>query len=388
MKEFITIEELYEAYYCCRRNKRNKRLAQRFELDYEKNLCALHRELNDQTYEIGKSTVFCVTRPKLREVFAADFRDRIVHHLIMNRFMDIFERYMITDSYNCREGKGTLYGVERLYTMGEYITHGWKEEAWILKCDLQGFFMSIDRKVLWDIVEYILDRNYYGEDILWWKWIIEKVISHKPENCCVITGNKDLWKDLPPNKSLFTSNGKGLPIGNLTSQIFANLYLSVFDRWVKRRLSIPDTLCFTDISGYGRYVDDFFIISKDKRLILDVLQESRTFLSDTLKLNLHPDKVYLQSIYKGVSFVGTVIKPYRKYTGNRTVNNMFNVIKLRNEGKITTKKFVDRMNSYLGFLVHTDSYAIRWRAWNAIECKDDIYMKGRMHHLVIKKKKK
>ena len=122
MCEYITIEEIYDAYYDCRKRKRSKRSSIKYELNYEVENHKLWKELNTQTYEIGYSLAFCVTRPKLREVFAADFRDRIVHHLIMLKFLPLFESEMIDDSYNCRKGKGSLYGVNRVQSFIEKVS--------------------------------------------------------------------------------------------------------------------------------------------------------------------------------------------------------------------------------------------------------------------------
>ena len=141
--EHITLEEVEQAYYECRRAKRTHDSALQYELNYEINNYRLWRDLNSQTYEIGRSICFVVTRPKLREVFAANFRDRIVHHIIIRRFMPLFEQYMIDDSYNCRRGKGTYYGVNRL---SGFINSA-PSDAWVLKCDISAFFMSIDKGV-------------------------------------------------------------------------------------------------------------------------------------------------------------------------------------------------------------------------------------------------
>ena len=237
MCEYITIEEIYEAYYDCRYRKRNKNSALKYELNYEVENHKLWKELNAQTYEIGYSLDFCVTRPKLREVFAADFRDRIVHHLIMLKFLPLIEEEMIDDSYNCRKGKGSMYAVGRVKGFIEEVSEGYEEETWVLKCDIQGFFMSINKDILWRELEGLIRREYTGGDIEWWLWLIKKVIMHRPERKCYKRGNLRLWEYLPRTKSLFTSNGKGLPIGNLTSQIFGNFYMTVFDKWVLSRLN-------------------------------------------------------------------------------------------------------------------------------------------------------
>lgn len=226
----------------------------------------------------------------------------------------------------------------------------------------------------------LITDNYHGADIDWWLWLIKKVVYNRPESTCERHGDIALWDKLPPNKSLFTSNGKGLPIGNLTSQIFANLYMSRFDHWAKSYLG-------SDV-GYGRFVDDFICIGRDKKFLLSFLHDARIFLKEELHLTLHPKKVYLQEAKKGVLFTGTYIKPGRTYTGNRTVHNAFAVVKEWNDNSFPDdEKYVQRMNSYLGFMIHSSTYAIRCRLWNDIRNKDRVECIN-MRKLQIKNKTK
>lgn len=370
--EHITLEEVEQAYYECRRAKRTHDSALQYELNYEMNNYRLWRDLNSQTYEIGRSICFVVTRPKLREVFAANFRDRIVHHIIIRRFMPLFEQYMIDDSYNCRRGKGTYYGVNRL---SGFINSA-PADAWVLKCDISAFFMSIDKDALLGIVLNVIDGT---DDAEWWKWLITKVITNSPEKNCERRGDARLWDRLDRRKSLFYSGGRGLPIGNLTSQIFANLYLTVFDLLV--------LLLFRDVR-YGRYVDDFFMIG-DRTTLLRFIGMAKEFLSVCLHVTMHPDKIYLQHISKGVSFVGGVVKPGRRYIGNRTVANFYRCVDEWNSGRYDDwQMFVSRYNSYNGFLRQYDSYAIRRRVWNRLRRKDRIYMCGHYDYVKLIKSKK
>lgn len=365
MTEYITTEEVESAYLDCRKNKRNTNGALEYEMNYEVNNYRLWQDLNTMTYEIGKSVCFCVTRPKLREVFCAQFRDRIVHHIIMQKFLAMIDGEMIEDSYNCRKGKGVFHAVNRVQKFIEDVSENYTKEAYILKCDLQGFFMSIDRDVLWSMLETLIRSKYKGNDTDWWLWLIKKVVYNRPELNCDKRGDLSLFDKLEPHKSLFHSDGKGLPIGNLTSQVFANYYLTAFDKWIMQRLG--------DDERYGRFVDDFIIVSKDKRKLLSLIDESRKWLREHLSVRLHPNKVYLQEAKKGVEFVGTVIKPHRRYTTNRTVGSTFEVVEEYNEGEENPERFVQRLNSYFGFLVHNNSYGIRWRLWLSIKDKSNIY---------------
>lgn len=230
--------------------------------------------------------------------------------------------------------------------------------------------MSINRQMLYDIVERLIREKYHGDDTDFWLWLWKKVIMNDPSKNCVRIGDLSLWDKLPKNKSLFTcGDDRGLPIGNLPSQILANLLMSVFDKWVLSRVGKS--------GGYGRYVDDFVVISRDKGLLLEILHDSRNFLFAKLRLTLHPDKVYLQEVKKGVKFTGAVIKPGRVYAGNATVQHLFDVINdwnsTENPSKEQTEKFVIQINSLFGHLVHRNSYGIRWQAWKKIKHKDRIY---------------
>jgi len=239
----------------------------------------LYIELNTHTYEIGFSDAFCVTRPKIREVFAADFRDRIIHHLLMRRLEHLFESIFAEDSYNCRKGKGTEYGVQRSAYFANKYSNGW-----VLICDLKGFFMSINKQLLWLKLKEFIISSYHEDDVEDVLWLVKKVVLHKPQNKCVKKGNLELWNKLDKNKSLFTNNQDcGLAIGILTSQIFANFYLLAFDLYKRDTLKVEG----------GRYVDDDDTFHQYKEFLLELLPKYRTFLKQELGIYLHPKKVYL-----------------------------------------------------------------------------------------------
>lgn len=346
--EHVSLDELFDAYYSCRKNKRNTDSALRYELNFIANNERLYEELNRQTYEIGRSTAFCVRFPKVREVFAADFRDRIVHHLVVNRLGECFEQEMLDCAYACRKGKGVLYGVRDVQR--QMAAAG--GDAWYAKCDIEGFFMSIDRQVLFGEVERILGKYGIG-DAAWWLWLLRKIIFNRPEWNCEVRGDRTLWDVLPPNKSLFHSGGRGLPIGNLTSQVFANVYLSVFDRWMAGHL--PD-------GGYGRYVDDFIIIHRDKQKVVEMVERARTYLKDELGLTLHPRKLTIQQVRRGVRFAGIMIKGRCQYPSRRLVKGAFDAA----DGITRKGSIVESINSRFGLMRHTCSYNLRRRIWRKL----------------------
>lgn len=356
MDEWVSLEEIYAAYLDCRKRKRNTKSCAIFEIYEAENLQTLYEELNAGTYQIGVSDAFCVTRPKVREVFAADFRDRIVHHLLMLKTGDLFEADFIDNTFNCRIGKGTnaAHACVLQYA-NEYA------DGWVLDGDMQGFFMSIPKTNLADDLEAFLRAKYKGKDLEQVVWLTRMVALHQPQYKCRRKGNLKLWDLLPAKKSLFTCGDHlGMAIGNLTSQIYANFYLSPFDHWLA---SIPGI-------GYCRYVDDIRLFAHDKQTLLRLLPLIRERLA-AIGITLHPRKVELQQVRKGFAFVGANVKQGRLYIGNRTVGNAFNMIRIYNHLPVeemaeSVDKFVQRYNSYAGYMRHYLTYAVRWRIWNEV----------------------
>lgn len=156
----MELSELFEAYYECRRNKRGTANALAFELDYESNLLALYEEIQNGIYKIGKSIAFIMDKPVKREIFAGDFRDRIIHHYIIHKLNPTFEKVFIHDSYSCREEKGTLFGIKRVDSFIRGASENYTRDAYILKLDIEGFFMNIDRTILLSQIRRIIDTNY------------------------------------------------------------------------------------------------------------------------------------------------------------------------------------------------------------------------------------
>lgn len=383
--EYIPLEDIFEAYYDCRRKKKKTINAVKFESDYEVELVKLWREINTQTYQIGKSIVFIVTRPVRREVFAADFRDRIVQHLVVRRLEPFFEEYFIQDNYNCRKNKGVLYGVQRLYEHVRKCSHNYKEPCYIAKCDIQAFFMSIHKPTLWKMLQAFIIENYKGDDLHIILWLTEMIVMHNPERDCIIKSPKWMWKGLPKHKSLFTSSKYyGLAIGNITSQMFANFYMTTFDKWMHEKYG----------GNYGRYVDDFNFVGQDVKAMWHDIPEIRVFLKENLGLNLHPKKLYVQHYRKGCKFIGTVVKGELMYVSNRTVSNFidtvrkFNILAERSPDyvKENAEHFVSSLNSYFGLLGHYQSYAIRRKVANMISSKwfEVMFISGHFDKVVCK----
>ena len=355
----IDISELFEAYYDCRKNKRHTANALAFEMDYESKLINLCEEINNGVYTPGRSIAFIVEKPVKREIFAADFRDRVVHHLVVNKLNPHFEKQFIYDSYGCRTDRGSHMGIKRVTRFIRKCSRNYQSPCYILKLDIEGFFMHINKDILFSRLLSFINKNYAAHDKDLIIELCEKIIFNNPTENCKIKGKKTDWNGLPLSKSLFHSAiNCGLPIGNLTSQIFANFYLDSFDHYVKHDLQI---------SYYGRYVDDFVVVHNDKAYLKSLIPQMANFLNSMLGLNLHPRKIYLQSYEKGVSFLGSVIKPHRVYIASRTKGGFYDTIAswnkmIRNKKKLKPAEwdsFLSSINSYLGILKHYKTYKLR-----------------------------
>lgn len=226
----VELYELFDAYVECRRTKRNTANALAFEMDYENRLIGLWQDINMHRYHPGKSIAFVVDKPVLREIFAADFRDRVVHHLLIRKLNPLFEKLFIVDSYACRAGKGTHFGIRRIDRFIRRCSQNYTQDCYVLKLDIQGFFMSINKDLLWARLQAFINARYHQADKHLVLELCRIIIDNDPTKNCLIKGQASDWHGLPTTKSLFHSPVRcGLPIGNLTSQVFANFYLNAFD---------------------------------------------------------------------------------------------------------------------------------------------------------------
>ena len=385
---------LFQAYYDARKNKRSSANALVFEMNYETRLFELYEDIKNRKYEISKSICFICFEPVTREIFAADFRDRIVHHLVYNYISPVFDRRFIHDAYSCREGKGTSYGIARLDHFIRSCSRNYKRNCYILKLDIKGYFMSMDRFLLYQKLEKVLSRcrHTVGFDVDLILYLLDRIVFHDPTRDCVVRGKKSDWNGLPASKSLFRAGkDKGFPIGNLTSQLFGNVYMNDFDHFVKGRLGIK---------YYGRYVDDFVMVDRNKEYLKAIVPVIKDYLEKRLCLRIHPDKIYLQHFSKGVKFLGAVIKPYRMYVGSRAKGNFYQKIRYWNDflkrrrrlSKEELKAFLSSMNSYLGHMKNYQTYKLRKKMlrenlsayfWNYVYASDGyrkLMMKTRRVH--------
>lgn len=363
MEKDNLFENLFRAYLDARKNKRNTANQLRFEMNLESNLYDLYVQISECRYIPKPSIAFVVFKPVQREIFAADFSDRVVHHLFFNYVNPIFERTYIADCYSCRKEKGTHYGVKRLAHHIRSCSENYTRPCFVLKLDLQGYFMSINKTILYNKIQSTLEkfRNRRDTDGVKWKdkldydlvlYLARVIVFNDPVKKFQLKGHASDWEGLPQSKSLFGSKeGCGLPIGNLTSQLFSNVYLSDFDSYIKHQLGFKQ---------YGRYVDDFYLIDRDKDRLKAMIPELRAYLKKTLDITLHPKKIYLQDYVKGVLFVGGFVKPHRIYASNSIKRNMEQrLAQLKKEQALKPEDLRSSVNSYLGIMKHYKSYAVR-----------------------------
>ncbi|HBO4722006.1 TPA: RNA-directed DNA polymerase [Pseudomonas aeruginosa] len=319
-----------QAYYDCRRSKRNSKSALAFEFNLERNIMQLHHELNTGAYQPGASICFVVTHPKHREVWAADFRDRIVHHLLYNHIGPRIERSFIVDSCACIKGRGTLYGVQRLEKKVRSITRNWKRRAFYLKCDLANFFVTIDKHVLTAQLQRAIPEQP-------WQALALQILWHDPRTDYHLRSPARLLNRVPQHKRLTAQpEHLGLPIGNLSSQFYANVYLNALDQFVKHRLGVRH---------YIRYVDDFVLLHHSPQQLNAWREQIEAFLAEHLHARLNPSKTILQPLARGVDFVGQVILPHRRIARRRVVDNA-----LRRAATVPAQNLRETTNSYFGQL--------------------------------------
>ena len=291
-EQVISFEALLHAAEQARKGKRFRPAVAAFHFDQERALWKLHEELTTKTYRPGAYRSFFIYEPKKRQISAAPYRDRVVHHALTGVLESIFEKTFIADSYACRKGKGTHAAVDRCQQFARRFRY-------VLKADIQKFFPSLDHEIAKELVA----RKIKDPDVL---WLVGQIIDHSNLQEEVV--------NYFPNDDLFTpgERRRGIPIGNQTSQFFANVYLDPLDHFVKDRLGIK---------GYVRYVDDFLVFSDDKHHLADVREQIRDFLV-RLRLRLHPKKCVIFPVKDGIRFLGYRVLPTHRLLPKENVRRL------------------------------------------------------------------
>ncbi len=323
--QLISIENIFQAWSEFRVGKRKRQDVQVFERHLEDNLFELQALLKNKTYKHGGYQSFYVNDPKRRHIHKAIVADRIIHHLLYKFLYALFDKNFIYDSYSCRIDKGTHKAVKRLENFTRIVSKNYTGHCWALKCDIKKFFASVDHRILLSL----LKRKIADQDIL---WLLAEVIGS-------FNSDKGTYK--------------GIPLGNLTSQIFANIYMNELDQFIKHDLRAI---------YYLRYADDFILLSENKNILYPWINTSRQFLQTKLKLELHPKKIILRKLDWGIDFLGYIVLPYYILPRTKTKRRMFKKL----QEKIGSDNFNESLQSYLGYLKHANSYKLKNKLKNKI----------------------
>lgn len=323
--DLISLGNLFQAWNKFKKGKRKKTDVQLFEWDLEANLFKLHSHLKAKTYNHSSYYEFFVNDPKRRQIHKASVSDRIVHRLLYEYLYKLFDKTFIYDSYSCRLDKGTHKGVKKLVSFVRKVSKNYTRDCWALKCDIKKFFANVDQEILIDLLKTkVLDQNII--------WLLKQVIES--------FNSKE--------------NGKGIPLGNLTSQVFANIYLNELDQFIKHRLKVK---------YYIRYADDFIILSKNRHELYQCINTLKQFLLDHVKLELHPNKIILRKLSWGIDFLGYIVLPYYIVPRTKTKRRMF--VKTEEKVKDYYKGEIDRFSldqtlaSYTGYLSHANAHNLK-----------------------------
>ncbi len=313
-EEIISIENILSAWEEFLKDKKNRFDVQKFSLGLMDNILTLNNELVKENYKHGGYEAFKINDPKPRDIHKASVRDRLLHHAIYRILYPYFDKKFIADSYSCRIGKGTHKAINRFKGFSYKVSKNNTQTCWVLKCDIREFFANIDHKILLDILkEYIEDKGII--------WLLGEIIGS-------FSSSRD---------------GVGLPLGNLTSQLFVNVYMNKFDRFVKHKLKAR---------YYIRYCDDFVVFSGNREQLENYLPQINKFLKEELKLELHPDKIFIKTIASGVDFLGWVNFPNYRVLRTTTKKRMIKKLEENNNKP-------ESANSYLGLLKHGNTYKLK-----------------------------
>ncbi len=321
--DVISVKNLFFAWKEFCRGKHSSSIVAEFELKLEENIFALFRRLDNGSWIPDPYKIFFSYDPKLREIHEASVRDRVLFQAVYRILYQIFDRSFVFHSYSSRKEKGTHLGVKNFSKFLNKVTRNRKINGYVLKCDIRKFFDSIDHKILLNLIR----RKIFDKKLV---WLIEKIIF-----------------------SFEKTSGKGLPLGNVTSQLFANIYLDELDQFIKKELKAK---------YYERYCDDFVILDNSSEQLNYYLKEIRNFCQEILLLDLHPKKVEIRKLHLGTDFLGYVSLLNHTILRTKTKKRMFNRLnKLKiefNNGEIKQDKVEQILNSYFGMLKHCNGYKL------------------------------
>jgi len=315
-EDIVSVDNLLLAWQEFIKGKRNRMDAQMFSFNLMDNILSLHYDLKNHTYKHGGYQEFKISDPKPRTIYKASVRDRLLHRAVYRILYPFFDKIFISDSFSCRNNKGTHRAINRFRDFGYVVSKNNTKTCWILKCDVKKFFASVNHDILINIFRKHIDDE----------------------------STLNLLKEI-----IFSFKSNGLPLGNLTSQLFANIYLNEFDQFVKHKLKAKH---------YIRYADDFVILSENKNYLENKIPVIKDFLRERLKLVLHPNKIFIKTISSGVDFLGWVNFLDHRVLRKTTRRRMIKKLKESCNSK--------SLSSYLGLLKHGNSYKIEKQIFCAI----------------------
>ncbi len=334
--ELISIESLFIAWSEFRKGKTKRRDVQEFSRHLEKNIFRLQRELVEKKYKHSPYSSFYIHDPKVRHIRKASVKDRLVHQAAYTILTRIYEPRFVNDLYSSRVGKGTHAGVNALTSMTLKVSRNLTQPCWALKCDVSKFYDSVDHAALLDLIRItITDPSA--------QWLLTEIVE-------------SFHHEGTP--------GKGLPIGNLTSQIFTNIYLNELDQFVKQTLRVK---------YYARFADDLVLLSTGKKELQNYLPLIKKFLQERLKLQLHPKKVSIRPLHQGVDFLGYVVLPHHRVLRTKTKRRMLRKLDQRlNEcfSDLVSKESLNQtLQSYLGLISHVNAFELKRDVLNRFMAK-------------------
>jgi RNA-directed DNA polymerase len=343
----FTYKKLLQAYMQCIKHKKNTSNALKFEMHREKNLSTLLHDLQTGRYTISRHICFIVIHPSPREIFAADFRDRVAHHLLCNEIQEIFEQDFSDNSYANRKGYGTHKAIKKVKW---HTRRGGKDGRYLyfLKMDIKSFFRSIDKNILWNIVEEKIEKQDKPD---WWKrevlWLARIIIFHNPASNYIFKGKPQTKLLIPEHKSLlFGDTSKGLPIGNLTSQFFANVYMNTLDHYIEHTLKYK---------RYARYVDDFILFDEDRGNLKRDMRSISLFCLRTLNLQIATHKTILRNTNTGIDFLGYYIKPTHTLVRRKVAKRFkWKFLRVLDENGFVLVESIPMIKSYVGHFKHAN----------------------------------
>jgi retron-type reverse transcriptase len=351
-----TLENLLYAHTQAQLDNRYKRKICAFTFSLEENLFDLRWELSRDLYVPRPYTYFTLHDPKTRSIAAPDFRDRVVQHALVNVIQPLFEKQFIYDSYACRTNKGTHLAAKRLkkFLMAARSFHGKDTPIYVLQCDIRKFFQSVS----WDILLEMINKTILCPKTASLIQTIVTTHHHIVPAQIPLSSQLSLFSPSAnaAEASISVEQRTGLPIGNLTSQLFANIYLNALDHFVKDRLGVR---------WYGRYMDDFFVLHHDRAYLQQLCSTINVFLQEKLHLCLHPKKLTIKKVSVGVPFVGYRIfydhVLVRGTTLRRIERNYRSKVKQLKQGTLTAQKLAETKASIIGHFKHAHTYGLMKR---------------------------